>query len=470
MLQHAISILHENHHPLAANADSPHFASISQKLLDLCSNINQVPIFLLDSNNLLSGAITTSFFQLHEQFPSGVPFIIPQPLHAIYQTILPHILLTKISTYISTSITNSTPLSIIELLEILYPISPMLGFPMLKLDPFLVVTNKAWESLLKFHTFQNTNPNISTTLQMCFDHVTTLQATKVIEHSWHSFTDQRLVLAPETFASLCMQSFTTLEKWAISCNFFNFYTNQNLTPYSTPPCCPQWPTLFKTLLQIPNSSVGLHAIQTGDNDIAWMVFISRLSLLFPKGYFNWQTHPLLAQANTLKRKANIVHSHIMQLAESCRISQKGLLLNHHLIPHDMQWSTKEGTLWSHIVLNFINLQKEIRNSQIKAGKILRSNLFSKLAYIKFYKKNKTSNTFTYTCRHCKSTLLTLDALSKTLCMECEVLSCQFCYKLQFTPFNKYCTECTNMIAALDDPEFDVPVPASISGESQTPTP
>ena len=377
-------------------------------------------------------------------------------MHSISQSILPYILLGKISNYISTSITNHTPISIIDLITLLYTTPPIPSIPFLNLDPFLVVTNKDWVPLTRFHNPQYLNSEISNTFQNLFDHVTTLQATKLIEFTWQSFTQENHSFSPETFTSLCLQSSTTLDKWAISCNFLNFTTNYNLTYNSTPTCCPEWPILFRTLVQIPNSSVGLQAIANGDNYVAWMVFISKLSALFPKGYFNWQKHPFLSEAKSLQRKGKVVYDHILQLATSCNLSNHALLLNCDLIPHEMAWPTKELALWPRVAIHLQNLHKEIQKEKVTAAKILRNGLFSRLAFIKFYKKNKSTSTFNYTCRHCKCTLLTLDALSKTLCMECEVHSCKFCYKLQFSPFDTYCNECTNLIAALDDPEFDVP--------------
>lgn len=468
LLDQAISI-QDNDHPLATNPQHQHMLSILQMFLEKCANINRIQKIELDSNKLLSGAIISTFLKLQTN-EQTYPLKLPQPLHNLYLTIFPYITLSKILQYIKSCTSNDLPTTFLHILNILYdsPIVP--NVQILTIDPFLVVTNKEWISLATSST--NFNALFPGIFQNLYDHVTTLHATKLMDIAWQTATEEHVVLSPHAFQNFCVHASTSLEKWAISPNFLNFTSNHNLQYNTTPPCCPEWPAFFKSMVQIPDSSVGLQYIEIGNNPVAWMVFIARLSSKFPPGYFDWKTHPLLAKSIKLEAKGKVLFQNITELATQCKISLKSLFQNQHLIPYEMSWSTKEKSLWHYVEIQLNQIHHEIKLQQYQAGKILRNNLFARLAFIKFYKNNKSPSTFNkYQCRHCNCTLKTLYCLSKTICIQCEVISCQFCYKIQFTPFNKYCNECTNIINALDDPEFDVePSNSELPSQESVPVP
>ena len=78
-----------------------------------------------------------------------------------------------------------------------------------------------------------------------------------------------------------------MEYWLVSRHFHNFFTEQKLSFAQIVPFVKGWNTLLRAWLEVPNNTVGLHAMTKKNDDIAWIMLINFLTLKDCNRNFHW---------------------------------------------------------------------------------------------------------------------------------------------------------------------------------------
>ena len=430
-----------------------------QVLLRKIKNKNNIPSHLLDAQNLLSAAIP---YSLSLFTPEKSPHT-----QKLLTTLHPYIASTCIHTYL-TSCTNQppSPNSLLQILTHEHAFIHVHPFHTLKTEPLqhLISLNKSHH----VHTFT-----------LLTQEASNLFVTKELNLLFNSHKQQSSdIITINTIEQIFQNAETTQLTWAQSDHFQHFVLDLNLKIDHPLDYFPGWEVWMQGMLLLPNNTVGKNAALHGNNREAFMYFITKIESMFPKGYFDWRSHPLLCTCSTIKKKAAKMFTIILNTAQECKIDYPLLLHKYKIIPQFLSWPTNEKSIWIHVHNCFEKLHMDkykVPNTfpaiMTHIAKSIRPFIWRKV-YQTIYLNTKSipspysiptmphfpispsSISFPshYMCKHCSVSLISLHSLHTKMCPDCKILACSLCTQLQTEPFNKYCTDCTHIITCLDMPE------------------